>query len=266
MKLGMPALVEYRSIADNIQLCNALGLDFIELNMNLPICMPENLSYSEIRAYKERYGLDFTIHLPEELDLSSYHPSIRKGHLERCKQTMEWANLSGIRTLNMHMNNGIYFTLPHSKVWINDQYESTFLELLHESYAELYRLAAAYEVELCIENTGNYHIPHIRKALDQLSDFQNFYLTWDVGHDAKAGFEEEPAFTHFNDRIRHMHLHDYNGKSDHQPLYTGIVPIDDRLAFAQLKDLSVVIEVKTSESLRESVAMLRSKGYLDARR
>ncbi|WNS44732.1 TIM barrel protein [Paenibacillus sp. MMS20-IR301] len=262
MKLGMPTLAEYTSIADNVQLCKALGLEFIELNMNLPICTPEKLSPSEIGYYKEKYGIDFTIHLPEELDLSSYHPSIRKGHLERCRQAMEWANLSGIKTLNMHLNNGIYFTLPQTKIWINEQYEADFLELLYDSYSELYHLAKMFEVELCIENTGNFHIPHIRKALDQLSSFNNFYLTWDVGHDAKAGFDEESIFTYFSDHIKHMHLHDYNGKSDHQPLYTGIVPIDNRLEFAQRNDLSVVIEIKTSQSLTESVSELKKKDYL----
>lgn len=262
MKLGMPTLVEYTSLIENIQLCNSLGLNFIELNMNLPICTPESLSPSELRYYKEKYEMDFTIHLPEEIDLSSFHPSIRKGHTERCRQAMEWANLSGIKTLNMHLNNGIYFTLPDRRVWINEQYKSKFSELLYESYLELYHLANAYDIELCIENTGNFHIPYIRQALDKLSAFHNFFLTWDVGHDAKAGFEEESIFTHFNERIRHMHLHDYNGKSDHQSLYTGIVPVNSRLDFARKYDLSVVIEVKTSEALAESIAKIKNTDFL----
>jgi sugar phosphate isomerase/epimerase len=262
MKLGMPTLVEYRSLSENVQLCKSLGLDFIELNMNLPICTPEKLSSAELRKYKEQHGLEFTIHLPEEMDLSSYHPSIRKGHIERCKQAMEWANQSGIKILNMHLNNGIYFTLPQNRVWINEQYESEFLGLLYESYEELYGLAKMFGVELCIENTGNFHIPFIQNALEQLSGFDNFFLTWDVGHDAKADFREEPIFTHYKNRIRHMHLHDYNGKSDHQSLYTGRVPINDRLDFARKKDLSVVIEVKTSESLTDSVAELRRNGFV----
>ncbi|SFK83123.1 Xylose isomerase-like TIM barrel [Paenibacillus sp. 1_12] len=171
---------------------------------------------------------------------------------------MEWTHLAGIKTLNMHLNTGIYFTLPHTRVWINEQYESNFLELLYESYVVLYHLAETYNVELCIENTGNFYIPYIRKALDQLSIFDNFYLTWDVGHDAKAGFEEKPVFNHFKNRIKHMHLHDYNGKLDQQALYSGIVPINNSLDFAREHDCSVVIEVKTSESLTESVARLKN--------
>lgn len=262
MRLGMPTLVEYTTLEENVRLCKALGLHFIELNMNLPICLPERLSSSDIVYWKERYGVEFTIHLPEELDVASYHPSVRKGHLERCRQAMEWASESGITTLNMHLNNGISFTLPHGKVWINEQYESEFRELLHESYGELYRLAQQFGVQLCMENTGNFHIPFLYRALEALSAFPGFCLTWDVGHDAKAGFVEESVFARFHRHIRHMHLHDYDGKSDHQPLYAGIVPLRDRLEAARNDDWSVVIEVKTSEALAASVAALRDRGYL----
>ncbi len=36
MQFGMPTLIENRTLADNIKLCRALGLNFIELNMNFP--------------------------------------------------------------------------------------------------------------------------------------------------------------------------------------------------------------------------------------
>jgi sugar phosphate isomerase/epimerase len=258
MKLGMPSLIEFKTLEQNVKLCHELRLDFIELNMNLPICMPESLDYKEIRRIKKEYGIQFTVHLPEELDLSSFHPSIRKGHLERCKETIEWASLAEIRTLNMHLNNGIYFTLPHQKMWINEQYQEEFKQMLYESYAVLYSIAESMDVELCIENTCNFHMPFISSALEMLESFEIFNLTLDVGHDAKANYNEEPIFMRFKDCIKHMHLHDYNGKSDHQELYTGTVPINDRLQFAYKHDLSVVIEVKTSESLKESINQVRS--------
>ena len=36
MKIGMPALVEYNTLDELVNLCLKLKLDFIELNMNLP--------------------------------------------------------------------------------------------------------------------------------------------------------------------------------------------------------------------------------------
>ena len=251
----MPTLVEFDSLEQNIELCKKLGLNFIELNLNLPVFTPEYLSSNELRHLSENHEIEFTIHLPEELDLSSFHPSIRKGHIERCKQIIDWANHARIKTINMHLNNGIYFTLPDKKVWINEKYEEQFMRLLFESYSQLFDQLSG--TQLCIENTGNFQIPFVNKALDMLLRFEDLSLTWDVGHDGKSNFQEEAYFVKHIDRIRHMHLHDYNGVSDHQPLYTGKVPINDRLQLARDKNLSVVIEVKTSSGLQESINELQ---------
>ncbi|SES88713.1 sugar phosphate isomerase/epimerase [Paenibacillus sp. NFR01] len=259
MRLGMPTLIEFRDIHENIRLCKELDLAFIELNMNLPICLPETMPANEIMRLKRLHGIDFTIHLPEELDLSSFHPAIRRGHIQRCKETLEWAHAAEIQTLNMHLNNGIYFTIPQQRVWINEQYEAKYLELLLDSCAELYDLAKQLSVNLCIENACNFHYPFMSSALDKLSGmFDRFYLTWDVGHDAKVEYKEQPFILSHAEQVRHIHLHDYNGQSDHQPLCTGIVPIEERLKFAEEHDLSVVVEVKTSRALKESIHKLKS--------
>ena len=66
--------------------------------------------------------------MPEEIDLASFHPAIRKGNIERCCETITWAYEAGINLINMHINLGIYFTLPDRRVWIYEQYEELFLE------------------------------------------------------------------------------------------------------------------------------------------
>lgn len=257
MRLGMPSLIEYESLQHNVELCRELQLDFIELNMNLPIFNPEQLSAEVVESIQNRSGIGFTLHLPEEIDLGSFHPSIRRGHLDRCKEAVQWASMANVKTVNMHLNNGIYFTLPEQRVWINERYESQFSDLVYESYAELLELASRLNVDVCVENTMNFQLPFVERVLDRLMSYDHFYLTWDVGHDGRAGFVEKPYFERHLDRIRHMHLHDYNGSSDHQPLYTGVVPIHERLQLAEALNLSVVVEVKTSGALRESVAGLR---------
>ncbi len=44
MKLGMPTLIELNTLEDNAKLCKELGLDFIEINMNLPQFQASTLS------------------------------------------------------------------------------------------------------------------------------------------------------------------------------------------------------------------------------
>ncbi len=36
MQFGMPTLIENHTLEENVNLCNNLGLNFIELNMNFP--------------------------------------------------------------------------------------------------------------------------------------------------------------------------------------------------------------------------------------
>lgn len=259
MKLGMPTLVEFNDIEENFLLCSKLGLEFVELNMNLPSCNPESLKHTDILEFKRRYGIDFSIHLPEEIDLSSFHASIRKGHIQRCMEAIDWAYRSEIGVLNMHINQGIYFTLPDQKVWIYEKNKQLFQQNLHMACSELYQYASSRGVKICIENTGNFHIPFVKEALLELSSLDGFHLTWDVGHDAKAGFMEEPLFYYHHNRIKHMHLHDYNGKSDHQTLYTGCVPINSRLDLAKEKGICVVVEVKTADALQVSISNIRDR-------
>lgn len=42
MKFGIPAMIEYNPIEENIKLAKSLGLSFIELNLDLPYCSLSN--------------------------------------------------------------------------------------------------------------------------------------------------------------------------------------------------------------------------------
>ena len=59
------------------------------------------------------------------------------------------------------------------------------------------------------------------------------------------------------DRIAHMHLHDYDGKNDHQVLMTGEIDIPGMLKFAWERKARVLIETKTAISLEQSMERLR---------
>jgi len=252
-QLGMPTLIEFDSLEENINLCNKLGLDFIELNMNVPIFTPEYISSEKLKKLMIKHKIDFTIHLPEELDFTSFQPSMRRGHINRCKEAILWASSAGINILNMHINNGIYFTLPESKYWINEKYEADFLTLFLDSYKEILLFADEYNVKVCIENTGNFFLPFVKKGIELIKELDGFNLTWDAGHDAKCHFRETTVFEKLAKKVTHMHLHDFNEKWDHQTVYTGIVPINERLHFAKKQNLSVVLEIKTSEALEKSL-------------
>jgi len=255
--LGMPALIEMPQLPGLVDLCQELELSFIELNMNMPDNCPEALDPLELRDITKSTGIEFTLHSPDELDLGSLHPTVRQGYLDRMREALGWCAQAGVRTLNMHMSPGIYFTLPDRKVWIYDRYLDEFTSNLWTAYKEMIPLAAASGVDICTENVNNFDLPFIAQAIDELCYLDSFHLTWDVGHDARSGFREREVLLRHEDRIRHMHLHDYNGKSDHQVPGTGIIDIPGMLDFARRHDIRVLVEVKTASSLRESVKAVR---------
>jgi sugar phosphate isomerase/epimerase len=256
-ELGMPALIEMPALDRLVDLCQELELSFIELNMNMPDNCPEALDPQEVRDVTKSLGIEFTLHSPDELDLGSLHPTVREGHLGRMREALGWCAQAGVKVLNMHLSPGIYFTLPDRRVWIYGQYLDDFTSNLWTAYEEMIPLARASGVDICTENVNNFDLPFVAQAIDELCFLDSFYLTWDVGHDARSGYKEKEVLMRHEDRIKHVHLHDYNGKSDHQVPGSGNIDIPAVLDFARRKDIRVLVEVKTASSLRESVKAVR---------
>lgn len=255
MKLGMPTLVELKQLKDQIKLCRELKLDFVELNMNLPQYNTENLMKIDFKSlYKE--GIDFTIHLPEEIDLGSFEPQVRNAYVNLVKKVINTVP-ENVKKLNMHLHRGIYFTLPDQKVYLYREYEEQFQENLYSSFEEFLRLARDKGIDICIENTGDFSKPYIKHVLVELIKEKNIFLTWDVGHDAASGFLDTPFFKKYENKIRHIHLHDAIGKKNHLELFTGELEIDSYLNLAEKKDIDIVIETKTEKALRNSVKKLK---------
>ena len=262
--LGMPTLIELPSLEANVRLCRELGLSFVELNMNSPLYNPRDLPGERLLRLQQDMGIEFTLHLPEEIDLASFHPSIRQGHLDCCANALRWAGQAGIRIVCLHLNSGVYFTLPDRKVWLYEQYRPDFLRTMKGSFEELLPLAESEGVRICLENAGNFSLGFIAEAVGQLLEMSctHIGLTWDAGHDAGSGSSDRTVLQEHKHRLAHMHLHDSNGSSSHQILFSGIVDVPGMLALARQADVAVVVETKTVEALRESIAKLNDHGLL----
>jgi sugar phosphate isomerase/epimerase len=261
LRLGMPTLIEFDDLAANVELCRRLGLSFIELNMNSPLFGPAALPAGELRQISRQSGLEFTLHLPEELDLASFQSPIREGHIAVALDAVSYAAEAAIPLVNMHFGSGVYFTLPDRRVWIYDKYRSEFLARLEGSWARLMETAADNGVTVCIENCGDLSRPFVREGVERLLDLHpSLRLTWDVGHDAAAGFPDTTFMMEHVPRVAHMHLHDADGRDSHRPLLSGKVDVPAAIEFARKNDLRVVIEVKTAAALEESLRSLDERG------
>ena len=257
MRLGMPALLEHESLAEGAALCRELGLDFMELNLNLPQYQPGRVDTAEIRRVGEEYSIEYSLHLDENLSLFEFNPMVAQAWRETLFSNITLAKEIGANTLNMHFNRGVVFTLPTRKIYVFEKYLPEYLAGLRNVRDLCEREIGDSGIRICIENTNGW-LPWQVAALDVLMESPVFGLTLDVGHDHCTGGGDLDVILARAGKLCHMHLHDaIRPGRDHQALGTGELDISHRLVLAEKQDCSVVIEVKTADALTDSVRWLK---------
>ncbi|MFA9423338.1 MAG: sugar phosphate isomerase/epimerase family protein [Sedimentibacter sp.] len=259
MKIGMPALVEYKTLNELVDLCLKLNLSFIELNMNMPYNFIENINPAELIKITKSTNIEFTMHMPDDADLGTFYESVRQGYVKLFSDTIDWAKESGVKLLNMHVIEGAKMTLPDKKVYIYDQYSEEFQNNFIKSIGILSKKAEEKGIILSIENSSNFGKIYIQKVLDKAITYPNVKLTWDTGHDAVSNFTDQIYLMNHKDEITHMHLHDAVGTKDHQVLFEGDLNIPELIQFAKQKNIRVLVEVKTAAALEKSIDALNKR-------
>ena len=256
LRFGMPTLIETATIEECAALCREVGLEFIEMNMNLPQYQVETMDETHLKQVARDYGIAYTIHLDENLSPADFSPVVAAAYRKVAVDTVEFAKKMEIPVLNMHLVQGVYFTLPHEKVYLYDKFRSHYRDNMLKFRDEVSAAAEGSGVRVCIENWHgytDYQIP----VLDELLESPAFGLTYDVGHNHCKKGADEPIILARKDHLHHMHLHDVkDGIKDHQALGTGELDIFKYLDLAKERDISVVVETKTIAGLRQSAKWL----------
>lgn len=258
-KLGMQMLMEAESIAQNAARCRDLDLDFLEMHMSLPACQPEALDTGELRELMARYGIFFTMHLPEDMDPAHISTPIREAWLTLAVRTVKTAKALGVPILNMHMQPGVYFTLPDRKIRIYERDEDIYLKHMEDFGRRMQAEIGTSGPLICLENTGIYDLPFVTRAVEVLLAYPCFGLTWDVGHDRGSGWKDRSFVASHEGDIRHMHLHDGDDERNHQPLGEGDIDWKSAYALARRNGCRVVLEIKTLAGLRRSLEKIRER-------
>ena len=271
MQFGMPTLIENHTLEENAALCEALGLRFIELNMNFPEYQVDRLEQTdELVRIAEQHHLYYTVHLDENLNIADFNPLVTKAYLETVRRTILAAKaLLPLRdrygdpaqplTLNMHMHHGIYITLPDRKV---QMYERNF-ETYMQSFAVFRSLCEEWigdsSIMMAVENTDGFR-DYEKKMIAYLLESKKFGLTWDIGH-SKAIREADVSFLmEHQDKLIHFHIHDgtETPPRNHLALGDGEINLDARLKLAAERNARCVLETKTISALKQSVRWLRN--------
>ncbi len=260
-QFGMPTLIETKDMEDCASLCRELGLSFVELNMNLPQYQPDTIDVSRLRTIGEKYGIFYTIHLDENVNVSDFNSYIAEGYLRTVRETIALARRLSAPVINMHLSRGVYFTLPEKKVYLFSEYRQRYLESIL-AFRELCEKAIGDSgIQICIENCDGF-LDFQKEAIELLLKSEAFALTFDIGHDHGCGNLDKPYILDHKDRLSHMHMHDASGKRNHQALGAGEIDLEACLALAESQACRIVLETKTVAGLRQSVTWLRKRGYI----
>ena len=256
LKFGMPALLELLGLEACTSFCERQGLDFLELNMNLPEYQPEVLDPDLLRRLALHKGIGLTVHLDETLNVCDFNSDIARAAQHTVQKTLELAARLEIPILNLHLPSGVYFTLPEGKVWLFDRYQDHYLRQM-EQLRQMCSQYAGAGVTVCAENCGGFH-RFQQEALELLLESPVFGLTLDVGHDFRAQGADRLFMERYSGRIVHLHLHDSDGQQDHLPLGEGQADLLGALELAERRNCRVVLEVKTADGLNRSLEWLRT--------
>ena len=255
MEFGMPYLLEMHSIEECCALARELGLAFVELNANFPVCQVDRLDPAELHRLSREYGIYFTLHLEEECDPFTFNPMVQAAWLKNVRHGLEMAAAMRMPIVNMHFPHGVYITLPGEKVYLYERYAAEFQTALANFRSMCEDALAGTNVRIAIENTNGWK-PHEQRAIAYLLESSVFGLTLDIGHCHGAEQADEPFFRQHDHRLLHMHGHDAMGRKDHLALGDGEIDLRERFGWAERRNVRVVLETKTIEALRTSVGRL----------
>ena len=244
--------------------------------MNFPEYQVQALEETEtlVRA-AEAHGVYYTIHLDETLNVADFNPLVANAYLETVRRAVEVAKrLLGLRdrfgdpaqplTLNMHMNHGIFITLPDRKVQLYERDFDTYLQSFLRFRGLCEEWIGGADLWVVIENTDGFR-DYEQRAIDCLLESPCFALTWDVGHSKAAHEADVPFILARRERLAHFHIHDATEAPprNHLALGDGELDLRERLDLARSRNARCVLETKTIAALEQSARWLRSEGIME---
>lgn len=253
---GMPTLIETSTLEECAKLCAELGLDFIELNMNMPQYQLDKIDVDYFKSIANKYGIYYTIHLDENLNVSDFNPYVAEAYIKTVAETIKITKQLGVRVVNMHMAKGVYFTLPDRKVYLFSEYKEQYLKSIIAFRNMCENAIGDADIKICIENCDGYE-DFQKEAIELLLESNVFALTFDVGHNHGIGGTDEEFIMKHKNHLNHIHLHDAKGKKNHLTLGTGEMDIEKYISLANERNCRVVLETKTIDGLNQSVEWLK---------
>lgn len=255
MKFGIPSLIEYRTVEDHLRLCAEHGFDFFELNFSFPWFQIENLNPERMKKLSREYGVRYTFHLNDSFSPFDFCTVVRRAWLSYSDKVLLLAELLDVKRITMHLIDGTYAAVNGNKIYACDVCLDTYMANVDEFASKCNTYLKESDALVCIENTNGFR-SFQKTGIEQMLENPCFGLTYDIGHNYKAGGTDEIYILEHKDRLAHFHIHNTTQKANHFALDEGVIDVKKYLELIAELDCTCVVEVKESSSL------LRSKNFL----
>lgn len=229
-----------KNLAEEIALFGEMGFDFAEITIEAPGATPEKIMQhkKEILDALHSYNFGVLSHYPWYFSVAHPYSSIQEAIVREFCRSFDAAVALGAKNATIHtefMPAGIQDRPVHVARTI-------------DTVRRLHKEAADRGLELLIENAwaSSFSIKEFKSLFSEV----DVGMTLDVGHAFTADGEGlQNYLAQFRKRVRHVHLHDNDRKSDqHLPLGAG--KIDIPRVVKELKDFydgTITLEVHSAD-------------------
>ena len=211
MRIGFPNHPR-RDVLEEIAWIGEHGFDFVDLFLEPDRAAIEVIDVKAIRAALTERGLMGPGHLAWYLPIASPLPQLRRAAVQTALEYLHVFAEIGVSAVTVHAH------------WPPHLFPATEgLKWQIESLRTLLAAAKELPVELMYEPIDTEHDTpeHIRAVLEALPEL-GCHL--DLGHSNVHGRSPAPMIRRFGPRLRHLHVHDNNGREDlHLPPGAGVI-------------------------------------------
>lgn len=261
MKLGIPSLFEYRTVEQHLKLCSEISFDFFELNLTFPWFQSDCIDTKDLARLKRQYDKELTIHMHDQLNPFDFSPEMREASIKMTQFALGLAKSLEITRITMHLPYGSYSSIKGVKHYAYDICTDKYLSNVLAFRDLCEGIIGCSDILICLENTKGY-LEYQKRTVERLLESPGFALTFDIGHNYKAGGEDETFILQHADRLKHFHIHDVTEKGNHYALGDGILDIGRYFHMAENHNCAAVIEVKESSAILKSVDFLHRNGLI----
>lgn len=258
VRYGMPVLMEFDNVLDNIHVAKELGFDFLELNINMMYCTPSDKFRNDLLSYKKEYDIDFTLHYFDTLDISSNSKHYRNYLYTEFSEIGK--HLEGIvEKIVLHLEPGAYMTIRSVKNYVYAT-DPDYVPRTLNTLKTIREILHTFGISVVCENVP---IQPFMEDLYKTLNEHGFMFCYDIGHNVIYNdYLYESFRSKYNLFVSHMHMHNVYNKKDHQELSKGEILIPKYVEYAKENKIDVVIEVKDLENLKKSVDFLKSRSLM----